>query len=200
MNKKLNVKNNKTITTEHWLKENCLQYLQQKRKEQCLKAERWWTMKSKKYKTEHQVKEVKISTILYSFNHWQKWKFFQQQLFWSMIICLLTVTVLHYNSCAILFLHIFHKSAFETVLQLSGFLIWKVNSSLEESSWEFWCNVTLNNCMSIKKQTSCNNYCNWSTGIGIGNETQLICQYSIVPSQQFKIVMWKAKFFRIFIK
>jgi len=31
----------------------------------------------KKYKIEHQVKEVKISTILYSINHYQKWKFFQ---------------------------------------------------------------------------------------------------------------------------
>jgi len=48
--------------------------------------------------------------------------------------------------------------------------------------------------MSIKKQISCISYCNWSTGIGIWNETpQLICQYSIVPSQQFKIVMQKAK-------
>jgi len=31
----------------------------------------------RKYKTEHQVKEVKINTTLYSITHWQKWKFFQ---------------------------------------------------------------------------------------------------------------------------
>jgi len=26
---------------------------------------------------EHQAKEVKISTTLYSINHWQNWKYFQ---------------------------------------------------------------------------------------------------------------------------
>jgi len=53
--------------------------------------------------------------------------------------------------------------------------------------------------MSFKKQTSCISYCNWSTGIGIWNETpQLICQYSVFPSQQFKIVMQQAKFFPAF--
>jgi len=52
------------------------------------------------------------------------------------------------------------------------------------------------NCMSLKKQTGCISYYNWSTGIGIWNELtpQLICQYLIVPSQQFKIVMQKAVF------
>jgi len=53
--------------------------------------------------------------------------------------------------------------------------------------------------MSFEKQTSCISYCNWSTGIGICNETpQLICQYSVFPSQQFKIVMQQAKFFPAF--
>jgi len=32
----------------------------------------------KKYKTEHQVKEVKISTTVHSINHCQKWKFLQK--------------------------------------------------------------------------------------------------------------------------
>jgi len=39
---------------------------------------------------------------------------------WSLIVCLLTVTVLH-KSCKILFLYVFHKSTFQTLLQLSGF-------------------------------------------------------------------------------
>ena len=42
--------------------------------------------------------------------------------FWSLIVCLLTVTVLH-KSCEILFLRICHKSTFQTLLQLSGFSI-----------------------------------------------------------------------------
>jgi len=46
----------------------------------------------------------------------------KQQLFWSMIVCLLTVTVLH-KSCEILFLYIFHKSTFQTLQQLSGFSV-----------------------------------------------------------------------------
>ena len=79
---------------------------------------------------------------------------------------MLTVTILH-KSCEILFLCVFHKSTFQTLVQLSGFSIWKINPSLKESSLEFWCNVTLNNCMSLKKQTSCIGYCNWSTGIGM---------------------------------
>jgi len=90
-----------------------------------------------------------------------------QLLFWSMIVCLFTVTVLH-KSYEILLLCIFHKSTFQTLLlQLSGLSIWKINPSLKESSLEFWCNVTLHNCMSLKKQTSCISYCNWSTGIGM---------------------------------
>ena len=55
--------------------------------------------------------------------------------------------------------------------------------------------------MSLKKQASCISYCNWSFGIGVWNETpQLIRQYSMVPSQQLKIVMQEAKFFCIFTK
>jgi len=42
--------------------------------------------------------------------------------FLVLIVCLLTVTVLH-KSCEILFLYIFHKSTVETLLQLSGFSI-----------------------------------------------------------------------------
>jgi len=34
--------------------------------------------KEVQYKTEHQVKEVKICTTLYSINHCQKWKFFHK--------------------------------------------------------------------------------------------------------------------------
>ena len=91
----------------------------------------------------------------------------QQKLFWFMILCFLTVTVRH-KSCEILFLNIFHKSTFQTPLQLSRFSIWKVNPSLKESSLEFWCNVTLNNCMSLNTNYStCISYCNWSTGIGM---------------------------------
>ena len=56
------------------MKENCLQWLQQKKKK-CLKVRRWRTMKRRKYKTEDQVKVVKISTILYSINHCQNEKF-----------------------------------------------------------------------------------------------------------------------------
>jgi len=37
-------------------------------------------------------------------------------------LCLLTFTVLH-KSCEILFLSIFHKSTFQTLLQLCGFSI-----------------------------------------------------------------------------
>jgi len=91
----------------------------------------------------------------------------------------------------------------QTLLQLSGFSICNINPSLKESSLEFWCNVTLNNCMSLTKRTSCISYCNWSTGIGrpIWNETpQLICQCLVMPFQQFKTVMQKAKFFCIFTK
>jgi len=47
-----------------------------KKQKKCLKVERFRTMK-RKYKMEHQVKEVKISTTLYSINHCQKWKYFQ---------------------------------------------------------------------------------------------------------------------------
>ena len=46
----------------------------------------------------------------------------QQYLFWPMIVCLLSVTILR-KSCEILFLYIFHKSTFQTLLQLSGFSI-----------------------------------------------------------------------------
>jgi len=55
------------------MKENCL--LKAKtclKQKQCLKVERWGTMKGrKKYKIEHQVREVKIRTTLYSINHCQ---------------------------------------------------------------------------------------------------------------------------------
>jgi len=92
----------------------------------------------------YQVKEVKISTALtalYSIAHCQKWKFFQNAVtFWSMIICLLTVTTVH-KSCEIVIMYIFHQSTFQTLLQLSRFSIWKVNPSLRESCLEFWCNV-----------------------------------------------------------
>ena len=72
-------------------------------------------------------------------------------------------------------------SDFQTLPQLSGLSIWKVYPSLKESSSEFRCfNVTLNNCISLKKQTGCMSYYNWSADIGIWNETpQLICQYSV---------------------
>ena len=70
----------------------------------------------------------------------------------------------HYT-CEILFFYIFHKSTFQTLLQLIGFSIWKVNPSHKELNLEFWSNVILNNCMAVKKQTSCISYCNWSTGI-----------------------------------
>jgi len=46
MNKK-NVKNNKTVRTKHWMKENCLQRLQQKKQKQRLKVERRWTENEK---------------------------------------------------------------------------------------------------------------------------------------------------------
>jgi len=77
----------------------------------------------RKYKMEHRVKEVKISTTCIQLTI-AKMKIFpkQQQLFWSLIVCSLTVTVLH-KSCEILFLYIFHKSTFQTLLQLSGFKI-----------------------------------------------------------------------------
>jgi len=77
----------------------------------------------------------------------------------------------------------------------------KSHLNLKESSFQCWCNEKLNNCMSSKKQTRCISCCNWNTGIGIWNETpQLIFQYSIVPSKQFKIVMQAAQFFCIFTK
>jgi len=60
----------------------------------------------------------------------------QQQLFWSLTVYLLTVTVLH-KSCKILFLYIFHKSSFQTLLQLSGFSIQKVNLSRKEPNSKF---------------------------------------------------------------
>jgi len=66
---------------------------------------------------EHQLKEVKlVQTILNSIHHCQK-TFFpkQKSLFWCTKVCLVTVTVL-YNSTEALFLHIFHKLAFQTLL------------------------------------------------------------------------------------
>ena len=51
----------------------------------------------------------------------------------------------------------------QNLLQLSGFSIWKLNPNFKERSLKFWSNVTLNNCMSLKKQPSCISYCNWST-------------------------------------
>jgi len=44
-------------------------------------------------------------------------------------------TYILHNLCEVLFLHIFYNSVFQTVLQLCGFSIWKVNPSLKESSW-----------------------------------------------------------------
>ena len=98
-----------------------------------------------------------------------------------------TVTIL-YKSCEILIMYIFHESTFQTLLQLSRFSIWKVNPSLKESSLEFWCNVTLNNCMSLKKQTMVLALVTAAEVLVlVWNETpQLICQYSVVPYQQFK--------------
>ena len=100
-------------------------------------------------------------------------------------------TTVH-KSCEILFLYyIFHKSTFQTLLQLSGFSIWKVNPSRKEPSLEFWCNVTLNSCMSIKKLVPLVT----ATEVLalVWNEMpQLICQFSVVSYQQFKIVMQKA--------
>ena len=72
--------------------------------------------------------------------------FFKSNFFWSVIVCLLTVTILH-KSCEILFLYIFHKPTYHTLMQLSVFSIWNVNPSLE-----FWCDVTLHNCMSWKSK------------------------------------------------
>jgi len=68
MDKNKNVKNNKTIRTKHWVKESCLQCLQQKNKYNTWKlkdGEQW----KGSYITEHHVKEVKVSTILYSISH-----------------------------------------------------------------------------------------------------------------------------------
>jgi len=107
-----------------------------------------------------------------------------------MIICLLTVTILH-KSYEILIMYMFHESTFQTLLQLSRFSIWKINPSIKESSLEFWCNVTLNNCMSLKKQTTVLALVTATEVLVlVWNETpQLICQNSVVPDQQFKIVI-----------
>jgi len=48
--------------------------------------------------------------------------FFKSNFFWSVIVCLLTVTILH-KSCEILFLYIFHKPTYHTLMQLSVFSI-----------------------------------------------------------------------------
>ena len=106
-----------------------------------------------------------------------------------MIVCLLTVTVLH----------IFHKSTFQTRLQLSGSSIWKVNLSRKEPNLEFWCNVTLNNCMSLSnlpkhtgkflhvlKEKLVTLVTATEVLALVWNEIpQLVCQFSVVPYQQF---------------
>jgi len=54
-----------------------VQCLQHKQK-QCLKAESWRTVKRKK-STKQSIRlrrQVKVGTILYSFNHCQQWKIF----------------------------------------------------------------------------------------------------------------------------
>jgi len=80
MNKKSMLKiisnKNRTLNVRELLL--CLS-LQQNKQKQCLKVERWLTMKRIKCKTEHQVKEVKISTILYSINQLPKLKIFPKQ-------------------------------------------------------------------------------------------------------------------------
>jgi len=75
----------------------------------------------RKYNMEHQVKEVKISTTLLTIT---KNENISKTAVTFLVFdsSLLTVTLLH-KSCEILFLYIFHKSTFPTVLQLSGFSI-----------------------------------------------------------------------------
>jgi len=124
----------------------------------------------------------------------------QQSFFWSVIVCFLIVrlfiTVLH-NSYKILFLHIFHipdSSATQWVFNC------KVSPSLKESSLVFWCNETLNNCMSLQMRTSYISHYNWSTGIGIWNETpQLICQCLVMPSQLFNMYRAGLRYIRTWI-
>jgi len=75
---------------------------------------------------EHQVKEVKISTTLYSINHCQNENISKTAVtflvFDSMFVNSYWTTV--HKSCEILFLYyIFHKPTFQTLLQLSGFSI-----------------------------------------------------------------------------
>ena len=53
-----------------------------------------------------------------------------------MIACLLTVTVLHYYSCEIVFAYISQISFLDSSATQAGFQF-EVNPSPKESSWEF---------------------------------------------------------------
>jgi len=80
-------------------------------------------LNNEKYKMEHQVKEVKIVQHCIQLPIAKNENVSKTAVtFWSLIVRLLTVTVPH-KSCKILFLYIFHKSTFQTLLQLSEFSI-----------------------------------------------------------------------------
>ena len=61
------------------MKENCYSAYNKKSKNSAwkLKDGKQWKGR-RKYKSEHQVKQVKVSGILYSINHCQKWIFFHR--------------------------------------------------------------------------------------------------------------------------
>jgi len=84
---------------------------------------------------EHQVK-VKISTTLYLM---PKMKIFpkQLQLFWSLIVCLLTVTVLH-KFCKLVFLRIYFKNQpFRLFCNSVGFQFEKSIQVVKNQIWNF---------------------------------------------------------------